>query len=230
MGRKGQHRFDVEAVRRLAGDKMFARGQAYHRNGQVELIAIEPQRIVALVTGSEDYRAELTGRGTNIDGECSCRAFGDRGFCKHLVATALAANDAGGSSEALGALDRIRRHLATKKIDTLVEMIVGLAERDTTLLRELDMTAAFAFADDNTLMERLRRAIDDATLIEHYVQYREVRGWADEVSSVLDRIATLATDGRAALALDLAGHALSRIAMAILSIDDSDGFGGGLLE
>ena len=49
--------------------------------------------MLAQVAGTEDYRTELTGRGEDFDGECSCPAFEDWGFCKHMVATALAAND-----------------------------------------------------------------------------------------------------------------------------------------
>jgi uncharacterized Zn finger protein len=72
--------FDVEALRKLAGDKAFARGQEYCRDGQVELLAVEPGKVLTTVTGSEDYRAELTGQGKNIDGECSSRAFQDFGL------------------------------------------------------------------------------------------------------------------------------------------------------
>ena len=110
------------------------------------------------------------------------------------MAAALAANDAGenGEVEALGALQRIRRHLGAKSIDELVEMIIGLAERDLILLRELDMAATVALADDNALFAFFRKAIDDATLMTEYVHYREVRGWAENVKTVLDRIATLA--------------------------------------
>jgi uncharacterized Zn finger protein len=75
-----ESRFDVEALRKLAGDKAFARGQQYCRDGQVELLAVKPNTVQATVTGSEDYRAELTGQGRNIDGECSCRAFQDLGL------------------------------------------------------------------------------------------------------------------------------------------------------
>lgn len=32
-------RFDVGALRTLAGDKVFARGEAYHRDGHVEILA-----------------------------------------------------------------------------------------------------------------------------------------------------------------------------------------------
>ena len=105
-------RFDVEALRRLAG-AAFARGEAYHREGRVEIFsAIEPRRVLAQVTGTEDYRVNLLGKGETIKGECTCPAFGDYGFCKHMVATGLAANESDTGRAGAGALARIRAHLA----------------------------------------------------------------------------------------------------------------------
>lgn len=89
MKAKQRHRFDVKALRELAGDKVFARGEDYHRDGQVLILSIRTDRVVAQVAGTEDYRTELSGRGANIEGQCSCRAFADWGFCKHMVATAF---------------------------------------------------------------------------------------------------------------------------------------------
>lgn len=53
-------RFDIEAVRELAGDKVFARAKAYFSAGQVEILSIEPNRVLAQVAGTEDYRTVLT--------------------------------------------------------------------------------------------------------------------------------------------------------------------------
>src|ERR1041384_2886997 len=146
-------RFDLETLRELAGDKVFARGKDYYRDGAVEILAIDRRRVLARVEGTDDYRTEITGRGTEIGGECSCPAFSDWGFCKHMVATALAANAAGGAPEAEGAdpLSRIRDHLKVTSVDALVQIIMDLAERDPTLFRKLDMAAAVAQADDKTL-------------------------------------------------------------------------------
>src|SRR5260221_2366897 len=83
-------RFDVGALQELAGDKVFARGEEYYRDGQVQILSIEPSRVLAQVAGSDDYRTTLTGRSKTIDGHCSCPAFSDWGFCKHMVAVALA--------------------------------------------------------------------------------------------------------------------------------------------
>lgn len=223
--------FDIDTLRQLAGEKSFARGETYHRDGRVVLLSIEPARVLAQVAGSEDYRTVLAGRGKTIDGECSCPAYEDSGFCKHMVATALAANAADEKGEAVvvGALARIRDHLKTIGIDGLVEMIMSLAERDPTLFRKLEMAAAVVNADDKTLEARLRKAIDDATRTKGFVEYRAAADWAAGVDAALDAIAGLASGARAGLALKLAERAIERIERAVENIDDSDGHCGALL-
>ena len=44
-------RFDIAALKRLA-EGAFPRGEAYHRDGRVEILAIEPTRVLAQVTGT----------------------------------------------------------------------------------------------------------------------------------------------------------------------------------
>ena len=187
--------------------------------------AIEPKRVLAQVAGTEDYRTELTGRGRDIGGHCSCPAFRDWGICKHMVAVALAANALGPDAEMEGAgvLSRIRDHLKQKSVDALVGMIMELAERDPALLRRLDVAAAVVHADDGTLRKRLRKAIDAATRTPDYLEYGEVSDWASNVDASLDAIAELASGTRAGLALELAEYAIDQIERAIDGIDDSEG-------
>jgi hypothetical protein len=232
MKTRSLSRFDVDALRDLAGEKVFARGEAYCRGGQVEILAIEPARVVAQVSGTEDYRTVLTGRGKRIGGECSCPAFEEWGFCKHMVAVALMANAEGGDAKAEGAgtLSRIRQHLKSKSIDTLVEMIVELAERDAKIYRKLDLAAAMSQADNPTLEASLRKAIDKATRTRGLVEYGEVGDWAAGVDGVLDAVAALVSNGRGGLALKLVDHALSKIEAAIQHVDDSDGYCGAMLS
>jgi tetratricopeptide (TPR) repeat protein len=224
MSAKHRLRFDIDVLRELAGEKVFARGAAYHRDGQVEILSIKPRRVLAQVAGTEDYRTELRGDGEDIDGECSCPAFEDLGFCKHMVATGLAANDLpAGEGDGSGALARIRDHLKEKGVDALVEMILDLVERDPALFRKLDAAAAAIHDDDKTLGARLRKMIDSATRTGNFVDYRGAPGWAAHVDSVLDSIAGLASGARAGLAIELVERAIDRIAGAIEQIDDSDG-------
>jgi uncharacterized Zn finger protein len=224
-----QLRFNTDALRDRAGDEVFERGEAYHRNGHVQILTIEPERVLAQVAGAEDYRTQLTGRGSSIDGHCSCPAFGDWGVCKHMVAVALAVN-AAGAEAAGGALSRIRDHLKQKSVDALAEMIVQLAEQDPALFRRLDVAATVVNADDATVRKRLRKSIDSATRPRGYIEYSEAPGWAANVEAALGAIADLASGARAGLALELAEHAIDRIERAIESIDDSDGHCSELLH
>jgi hypothetical protein len=232
MKSKVRCRFDINALRRFAGDKVFARGEEYCHDGSVQILSLTSQRVVAQVAGTDDYRTVLLGRGTKIGGECSCPAFADWGFCKHMVATALAANAAGdgAAAEGDGALSRIRDHLKGKGVDALVDMIVDLAEQDPELFRRLDMACAVAGADEKTLEARLRKAIDAATRARVYVDYREAPRWRAGVESALDALADLVSHGRATIALELVERAIDRIEAASGTIDDSDGHLGALLE
>src|ERR1700737_2603706 len=103
----GLHRFDVAALRDVAGEKVFARGVPYHEGGQVEIFTFDKARVLARVIGSEVYRCELVGAGEKFSGECSCPAFSDWGFCKHLGGTALAAKSLGS-----GALEQVSSRFA----------------------------------------------------------------------------------------------------------------------
>jgi tetratricopeptide (TPR) repeat protein len=132
--------------------------------------------------------------------------------------------------EGVGALSRIRDHLRTKSVDELVAMIMDLAERDLGLFRRLEMAAAAVHEDDKKLEARLRKAIDGATRIRDFVDYRGAAGWAAEVDATLDALAELASGKRAAVILKLANRAIERIERAVEDVDDSDGHCTTLLD
>ena len=54
MMAKNRPRFDPDRLRLLAGERVFARGEAYWRDGLVEVLAVEPDRVLARVTGSDE--------------------------------------------------------------------------------------------------------------------------------------------------------------------------------
>jgi uncharacterized Zn finger protein len=224
----GSRRFDVAALRDVAGEKVFARGVEYHEDGEVEIVTFDRARVLATVTGSDVYRCELVGAGQKFSGVCSCPAFSDWGFCKHLVATALTANSLGPRAieQACSRFAKIREHLRAKGVEGLVEMVVGLAERDPSLLNELELSAAVAAADDPTLFTQFKKVITEATRTRGFVEYRNVPGWAQGIEIVLDRISDLVEAGRAALVLRLLDHFFARMDEALSAIDDSDGGAG----
>ena len=224
-----QTRFDVDALREFFGDKVFARGESYWRDGVVAIIDADVRRVRAQVAGSEDYRTIVTGRGAEIGGECSCPAYEDFGPCKHMAATALAAN-AGGEAPAEGSTASIRAHLKKKNAEALIDLIVDLADRDPALFQRLDLEAVAEGGDRKTLELRLKKALDQATRTGRFVDYRAAPGWAHQVDAALDALDAVAAGEAADIAMRLALHAASRIENAVESMDDSDGHCSGLLE
>lgn len=221
---------DVDKLRELVGDKVFASGEDYYRDGNVRILALLSERVLAQVEGRETYRIEVTGRGRRIGGSCSCRAFDDRGFCKHMVATALAANATAVSGEGIGALDRIRGHLREESAEALVEMIMQLAERNSALLARLDMIASIKRSDVGSVSRQLRSMLDRATRVRDHVYHQDASDWANEVDIALDAVSDLVGVGKSDLALDLAWHAIERMERAMVNMDDSDGHWGAVLQ
>jgi tetratricopeptide (TPR) repeat protein len=215
-------RFDLDAVKAFVGDKAFARGEAYWRDGLVTIIDMNAARVRAQVLGTDIYRTTVTGRGADIGGDCSCPAFSDFGPCKHIAATALTAND-GVAKGGGGALARIRAHLETKDSAALVDILVDLAERDPVIFQRLDLAAAASTGDDATLDARLKKSIDSATRTGRFVDYHAAGGWAAEVDGALDSLEVIASGRTAPIAMRLALHAIARIEKAIGHMDDSDG-------
>jgi tetratricopeptide (TPR) repeat protein len=230
MNAETESRFDAEALRSRMGAKTFARGEAYYNSGRVVILSNEPGRVLAQVSGTQIYQTDITGQGAAISGACSCPAFEDSGFCKHMVAVALTANAADADAEEAGAIPRIRDHLKGHDVDFLVDMILRLAERDSALFLRLDMAALTDSGDDKAIELRLRRAIDRATKTDNSLDYRESRWWAAGVSDVLDAIAELLPTGRATLLLTLSERVLDRVEQAVETITDSDHFCRRLLE
>jgi hypothetical protein len=137
--RQGTGRFDNTALHEIAGDALFSRGEVYAREGRVEI---------------------LSG-----DGSCSCPAFTDHGFCKHLVATALAATAAAdGGLPIPDRFDAVRAHLRSQGETRLIEMILDQADRDPALLDRLEIAASAAMGDPAASGKRLAGAPEVAVL------------------------------------------------------------------
>lgn len=187
---------------------------------------------MARVAGTRDWRVELRGAGREFAGACDCPAFEDAGFCKHLVAVALTANAAGmdGAPGGPSAIERITGYLRGLSAEALTAILVDAAERDEALFERLDNATLSVEADDDVVAARLRRAIDRATHVDDYVDYRGAADWADGVGAVLDMLEALTKAARAGMAMSMAAEVIERLEEAVESIDDSDGHCGGLME
>ncbi|OWJ67065.1 SWIM zinc finger family protein [Inquilinus limosus] len=222
--RKAAQRFDIDAIRRLSGETTFARGSAYHAAGRVAILSSHAGRITAKVFGSETYDASLAQGVDHPAGDCSCPAFAGIGWCKHLVAVALAANDLADGETSGSRPDPVRDHLRSLSAETLVEMVLEQAGKDPGLRRRLELAAAMTQGDDAMIHAHLKKAITAATRTDG-IEYRRVRSWVRGIGDFLDRIEDLLDGGRAQLGLDLLEHVLDRMAPALAEIDDSDGDG-----
>ncbi|MFO1208198.1 MAG: SWIM zinc finger family protein [Amaricoccus sp.] len=221
-------RFEPERLRDAAGERAFARGAAYFRDGAVRLLGHDRATVTAIVSGGEDYSVRLTGRGGRFGGSCTCHAFEDSGFCKHMVATALAAN----AAEAAGAADpmaAVRAHLAALPHDALVALVLEQAVADPALMRRLSVAAAVAGRDPAPAAAALRRELDAATREDRLPGYREVHAWTRHLEELLAAVGEFVAAAGPADAFALAEHALDRIGSAVVMVDDSGGDAGGLI-
>lgn len=221
-------RFAPARLRALAGPAAFARGEAVLAAGAVRLWSVGTEQVLAVVRGAEDYRVRLRGKATRISGDCTCPAFDREGWCKHLVAAALAANAAG--DDAPDRLGAIRAHLLGQGAAALADMLLDLAGRDPALLRRLDLAASAADKTPTDHAARLRTALHATLHPRHDVDYHEAGAWTDEVLATLEQIPALIAGGAAADAKALLETALDALPGALEQVDDSDGGGTEILE
>lgn len=78
----------------MAGEVVFGRGKTYFNQGNVRIVMCDKNEAVAHVQGTSPYRVEITAKSDSVfQGECTCPAMHDWGFCKHAVAVGLALID-----------------------------------------------------------------------------------------------------------------------------------------
>jgi uncharacterized Zn finger protein len=208
-----------EILLALAGKAALARGLGYHREGRVALMSASAGRAQASVRGTETYRVDLRLGREGLTGTCECRAFEDSGFCKHMVAVALAASEAG-AADRIGPL---REHLVAQGAEALADRLMRLAERDGDLLGAIEREIADAADSDEALLARYRTAIDQATDPRGGVDYWGAGAYAEQIASMLDPLRALARSGRARPALELVEHLLERLDEGMGEADDSEG-------
>ena len=163
----------------------------------------------------------------------------DGAFCKHCVATGLAwlANDSGKpptqntktTDTTVVTLDHARAWLAKQDNAKLVEMLLDQAALDWHLRERLLLQAAKA-AGQNASAAAIRQAMNRATRTGGFVDYRAARDFSLGIDQVVASIADLLKEGCAAEVIELTEHALGKVEQATLSMDDSDGYMGGILQ
>jgi uncharacterized Zn finger protein len=209
-----------------AGPRSYDRGLDYF--SQVKDLDFDGPEITATVYGSGAYEVCLTvdtGRSGNIElvGDCSC-PFGQEGnFCKHCVATGLAALKLAETRQAIPASQQERdllvSWLASLSKDELVAEILELLDSDRDLRRRFALRAAARRAN----VHQVRSAVQNLVETAGFIEYAEARGYARDVSRAAEAIDALIEGGAAEDAIYLARDALDWVTEAYGSADDSSG-------
>ncbi|NJS14728.1 MAG: hypothetical protein HC788_09160 [Sphingopyxis sp.] len=141
--------FDEDALRKLAGDKAFARGRGYADHGHIALLSMNGLGVLAAAFGTSDYTVWLDRSAATISGNCSCPAYEDSGFCKHMVATALAVNGAGLQGDLpQDMIGQIAQSVAELDKIQLEKLVGEMATADWRTLRSLCFSLGIDWEDD----------------------------------------------------------------------------------
>ncbi len=210
---------------------VLLRGQAYHQEGRVTALEqADAKAWTAEVEGTDLYYVhfKLDSEG---DFSCTCTCPYDWGpVCKHVIAVLFAIEEAypeAFSGEAIqtpqSKSDEVREILESMPHETLVDILVGLAEDDRAI--SLDIRARFGEgAPDKAVYlrmarEALRLGQDRYGFIDYWGASRAYHG----LDSLLSRAGTLLREGRSDRAVPIAQAVLERTAKAYENADDSMG-------
>jgi uncharacterized Zn finger protein len=213
-------------LKAAAGSRSYDRGLDYL--SQVKDLDFDGREITATVYGSDAYEVCLTsdtGRSGNIVlvGDCSC-PFGQEGnFCKHCVATGLAALRLAATRQAIPASHQEREllvsWLASLSKEELVAEIVELLDSDRHLRRRFGLRAAARRAD----IDQVRSAVQNLIDRDGSIEYADARDYARDVGRAAEAIDALLDGDAAEDAIYLARDAFDWVMEAYGTADDSSG-------
>ncbi|WP_313954055.1 DUF6880 family protein [Accumulibacter sp.] len=230
------------ALESRAGGTAFRRGEAYFSTGAVGQLRAQENKVSAKVEGTQSYRVELRGEDGELAADCTCPRSGDGYCCKHCVAVGLAWLDEHGSTslptdgagrkpakaKRRDPWQDIRQYLESQPSESLVELLLDVAQRDDRLFQSLLLKAERTH-DGGNADKAFRRAIDDAVRIRGFIEWREVGTYAGNIDQVVDSLAELLQADSAAMLVGLAEHAIEKVEHAMEQVDDSNGEIGGIV-
>ncbi len=215
----------------LAGTTAFRRGEEYFSVGAVERLRATDDKISARVEGTETYQVELRDDDGDLAYDCTCPRAADGYFCKHCVAVGLAwlaeNSTAPKSGAASGKKKRrdpwrdIKEYLTTQPPEALIDLLLDVAQRDDRLYQSLLLKARSG--GGGNVAKAFRRAIDGATRIHDFVDWREAGSFAGDIEQVADSLAELLKPDTAAMLVELAEYAIERVENSLEQVDDSNG-------
>ncbi len=228
---------NLNALRRLAGSRSFARGEDYFNRGLVRSLSERNCVITAKVKGTHTYTVTLREDDGELDYSCTCPMGDDGSFCKHCVAVGLSwleqktegkVKKAGRGDHVDVTMKDVKGYLETLEKKALVEMVLEQAGENDVLHEKLMMQAARKNTGGRrpaALKKIIREAIDPGDFIGYY----EMRIYAARVYNVLETLKNLLKDSPAEV-IELAEYAMTEVESAIESVDDSNGEMGDILQ
>ncbi len=219
------------ALKNLAGATAFARGEEYFTSDLVDQLRDTGDKVSARVEGSETYRIKLWNDNGELGYDCTCPRAADGYFCKHCVAVGLAWL-ADCHSEEIGRpktknkrsdpWQTIQDYLALQKPEVLTALVLDAAKRDERLYQSLLLKAERLNAGGNLLLI-FRKAIDKATRIGGFIDWREAGDFAGNLEQLVESLEELLTPESAGILVELTEYAIERVENAMQNIDDSNG-------
>jgi len=210
---------------KVAGDLVYARGEDYVR--YVRGLRTTEVKAYASIQAKNVYTVELDWSGPLPDGSCTCPHHADGNFCKHLVATGLAAIDSGrvavddtAGTTAEAALEAAVQAMA---VDELRELVMTLAQRDDGVRRLLEIRATTAAGDDAHASAELESYVRNTLAFRGFVDYRRSFEVAGVVSEMLDELENHVNSGSADVVRPALLRALTRLRKIMEQADDSSG-------
>ncbi|MCG8340445.1 MAG: SWIM zinc finger family protein [Cytophagales bacterium] len=139
-------RLQREQIRAFIGEPYFSRGEAYFKDGMIQIVSISDTLVQAKAVGTRVYNVQLVLENSYLDGTCSCPAFEDFGPCKHMAATGLAiiAYGQGAYNPSITCINQaaefeeFEKALRSKTKDELISIIIRLSDYYPEIIDELN--------------------------------------------------------------------------------------------
>lgn len=215
-------------LRRLAGSQSYRLGIEYFQDSRVRSLTEKNGSISATVHGTGKYRIQLKidKLSSELEYSCTCPVGEEGRFCKHLVAAGLQwlsklkGNGAKGSGRKKAGTVSVPEWLARQKKSLLVDFILEHAEDDDDFWNWLEMHSSLH--DDGTIdMDRLKKGLDNAIIIEDFVDYNETYDYFARVENAIEILDRLLGTGHAPEVMELTEHALAGMEQTVRFMDDS---------
>lgn len=215
-----------QKLQELAGGRSYTAGLAYFQEDAVSGLLVGENTLSAQVQGSHRYRVRLEfDKQGYLSGDCTCPYADEGHFCKHCVAVGLAwlqADKDPSTRSAPVTVDSLRAYLESRTKEQLVALLLEQVERDSELQKRLLLKVAQSSPNGPNLAT-YRKSIERAIAIRGYLDYDEVRDYADGVQDVVNSLEELLESGFARETRELAEYALNELNSSLGNIDDSDG-------